>query len=133
MEHLTANPHMYLSNIRRVLKKGGSLVLTTPNAAHLKNRANALLGNNISFSLQQLAETRFDDDSIYHRHNREFTMDELTTILQQESFTIDRAEYVSFYTPSRPGYPTSLVQRVGYGITRMLPSLRDSLLVVATT
>jgi SAM-dependent methyltransferase len=132
IEHLTINPAVYLSEVKRVMKKGGLLILTTPNAAHLKNRAKAVMGKSPSFPLEQLINTYAEDDSIYHRHNREFTMEELKEIVQRSMLYVKRYRYESFYTPFREGKKFDVIKTIGYAITQLIPQTKDSLLVVAT-
>lgn len=131
IEHLTANPQVYLSEIKRVLKPNGYLLITTPNAVHLKNRMKVLFGKSASFPVEQLAETKPYDDSIYYRHNREFTLGELEKIVQVAGLKIKKSEYFSSYTPGRRSRKTSLVKRVGYTFTQISSSLRDSLFLLA--
>lgn len=131
IEHLTVDPNIYLSEIKRVLKPKGYLLITTPNAVHLKNRMKVLFGKSSSFPVEQLAETRPHDDSIYFRHNREFTMAELERIVQSARMKVKDAEYFSAYSPGRRNRKTSAVKRVGYTFTQIVSSLRDSLFVLA--
>jgi 2-polyprenyl-3-methyl-5-hydroxy-6-metoxy-1,4-benzoquinol methylase len=131
IEHLTGNPRVYLDEIRRVLKPNGFLLITTPNAVHLKNRAKVLIGQSPAFPVDQLLETKQDDDSIYFRHNREFTKEELTKIVVNSGFTVKTARYFSAYTPFRRFKKTNVIKYVGYMFTRLIPSFRDSILLIA--
>lgn len=69
LEHMTMDPLHAMLEIKRVLKPGRKLVLTTPNAARLENAAAFIEGRNI-----------YDPYSGYGphgRHNREYTRHEL--------------------------------------------------------
>jgi SAM-dependent methyltransferase len=145
MEHLLGSPSVYLSEIKRVLKPRGFLVLTTPNASHLKNRTKILLGRSPSFPVSELYETDFNRfqltptgfNRLYFRHNREFTKKELEQILTREGLRMVKSSYVSFYTPGRKSIQKKpLIQKLlSYGgnvITKCIPQVRDSLLFVAT-
>lgn len=69
LEHMTNDPMHAMREISRVLKPGGHLVLTTPNAARIENVVALLEGRNL-----------YDPYSAYGpygRHNREYTRDEL--------------------------------------------------------
>src|SRR3989339_1030210 len=132
IEHLTADPRMYLDEVRRVMKKNGRLLITTPNAAHLKNRMKLLAGKSAHFPLEQLYQTNPDDDSLYFRHNREFTMDELQQIIRASNFVLRTSKFMSFYTPFRKNRRTNLVKLAGYFITQFIPFLRDSLYVLGS-
>ncbi|MBI4136788.1 class I SAM-dependent methyltransferase [Candidatus Roizmanbacteria bacterium] len=131
VEHLTVDPRAYLTEVKRVLKNNGYLLITTPNAAHLKNRMKLLSGKSAHFPLEQLLETNVDDESIYFRHNREFTMEELKMILQSAKYEIRDSKYESFYTPFREGKKKNVTSAAGYFLTQIYPPLQDSLLVLA--
>lgn len=132
MEHLVGNPDNYLSKIRRALKKGGRLIVTTPNVAHLKNRAKLAIGKNIYFSLSQLKETNCDTGSIYYRHNREYTKEELVQLFESEGFRIVKADYFSSYSPFRRKITATpfffqVVKIGGFLLTYIHPSLQDTI------
>src|SRR5207302_6079645 len=83
LEHLLEDPFRPLREIQRVLKRGGALILTTPNATRLENVARLLAGENI-----------YDPYSAYGpygRHNREYTLKELRRLLTHAGFTVQTA------------------------------------------
>lgn len=131
IEHLVVSPKVYLPKLKKILKKGGLILITTPNAAHLKNRMKLLLGKNPSFSLNQLYETKLGDESVYYRHNREFTFDELKQILKDSGFKIVTHKFFSAYSPFREkiekdSLVVKIIKVVGYLITLVFPNLKDS-------
>lgn len=81
IEHLTGDPLAALLEIRRVLRPGGELVLTTPNVARLENRARLLAGENIY--------DPYSGYGPYGRHNREYTGAELTQLLTHAGFSVE--------------------------------------------
>lgn len=82
LEHLQRDPVAALAEIKRVLKPDGVLILTTPNAARLENRARLLAGQNIY--------DPYSGYGPYGRHNREYTRPELEQLLTHAGFAIDR-------------------------------------------
>jgi hypothetical protein len=83
-----------LSEIHRILKKGGSLILTTPNILSTKNVFSLITGRNIyhPYSLY----------GVYGRHNREFSVDELKKLLTACNFEMDALKVVSFNNHAPP-------------------------------
>jgi SAM-dependent methyltransferase len=83
LEHLLEDPLCALREIQRVLKRGGTLIVTTPNVARLENVARLLAGENI-----------YDPYSAYGpygRHNREYTLNELRLLLTHAGFQVQTA------------------------------------------
>jgi SAM-dependent methyltransferase len=73
IEHLLTDPIKVLTEIKRVLKPGGTLVLTTPNVARLENVARMMGGANIY--------DPYSGYGPYGRHNREYNRHELGLLL----------------------------------------------------
>jgi len=80
LEHLLSDPVHALIEIRRVLKDGGLLVLSTPNVAGLGNVGKLIAGQNIY--------EPYSGYGPYGRHNREYTRDELFRLLSANGFQV---------------------------------------------
>jgi len=82
LEHL--NPYYVkhaLSEINRILRREGILILTTPNIASLFRRLKLLLGK----------------QSTYRYHVKEYTREEVEKLLQQHGFEILISQYSEIY------------------------------------
>jgi SAM-dependent methyltransferase len=84
VEHLLMNPVAVLTEIKRVLRPGGLLVLTTPNVNRLENVARMVAGANIY--------DPYSGYGPYGRHNREFNKHELYLLLTHLGFSIESLE-----------------------------------------
>ncbi|KAA0072403.1 class I SAM-dependent methyltransferase [Rhodanobacter sp. T12-5] len=85
LEHLTVDPLHAMLELKRVLKPGGRLILTTPNAARLENVSAFVEGRNIYDPYSKYGP--------YGRHNREYTRHELSLLLAHCGFEVE-----TFYT-----------------------------------
>ncbi len=108
IEHLTENPVHTLAEIHRVLKPGGALVLSTPNASRADSIVNFLLGRNIYDPYHLGAPLKGS------RHSREYTLPELKDLLEGCGYALDRAEDIDIYprpwaatVPLSAGLPTT--------------------------
>lgn len=84
LEHLLRSPYHVLGETRRVLRRGGSLILTTPNAVKLMVRLKVLLGKELCHYRSFYASPPFD------RHLKEYTPSEVRELLLQQGFRVEK-------------------------------------------
>ena len=111
IEHLTEDPMHLMSEIHRILKPGGHLVLTTPNIASLRGIAAILVGYHpgvFSAYIRPRAE-----GEVEARHNREYAPQEIRQLMENSGFTIILLETGPFRQTPRPeeGWVLNVLER----------------------
>ena len=81
LEHLQIDPVKVLLEIKRILKPGGHLILTTPNVSRLENVCRMVAGVNIY--------DPYSGYGPYGRHNREYNKHELSLLLGYCGFDLE--------------------------------------------
>jgi SAM-dependent methyltransferase len=84
LEHLLVDADHAVSEIARVLRPGGFVVLSTPNATRVTNLYFLALGRSVWEG--------YSPNGPYGRHNREFTFDEVDDLLARHGFEVVRGE-----------------------------------------
>ena len=130
IEHLTVHPQKVLSQIKRVLKPSGYLLLTTPNVLRSQNLFSLIIQKNIYFPLSQLKQ------SPYHRHNREYSRSEIVNLLRSAGFKIVCDHHFIAYTPFRPknksdSITTKLIKVFNFLFMSIFPGRRDNIFILA--
>ncbi len=101
LEHLTADPMHMMSEIARVLKPGGRLLLTTPNIASYRALHAILNGYHPSFFPAYILP-RKEGEEAEARHNREYTAKEVHLLFWEAGFEVERLETGEFLEQPHP-------------------------------
>jgi SAM-dependent methyltransferase len=133
LEHFTHSHLPAVREMRRVLVPGGMLEIDVPNVASFRNRSRLLRGRNITYDY---AEHYLHAEPVLHRglsfyplrHNREFTRDELESLLRAAGF--ERIE-VGYLKSRRWRSGLARMQSIGTALKDAVPSLRKSLIAFA--
>ena len=100
LEHLPLDPVNALAEIHRVLRKpDGVLVLSTPNPSRSENLVKMLQGENVYEPLSGYG--------VHGRHNREYTVSELSELLVDLGFEVDRI-FTADISPAPPRAPSGV-------------------------
>jgi 2-polyprenyl-3-methyl-5-hydroxy-6-metoxy-1,4-benzoquinol methylase len=92
LEHIAiTDPCVVLGEIRRVLRPGGAMVLSTPNVANLSNVVALIRGDNV-FWPPEIFYGSVD------RHNREYTPVELVQLVQKAGFARYELGYMNTWS-----------------------------------
>ena len=100
LEHLPADPMHMMSEIHRVLKQGGHLVLTTPNIASLRALSGILQGFHPMLFPAYLRPR--ESGEVEARHAREYTPREAERLLQDAGFDVTLLETGPFLEQPKP-------------------------------
>jgi glycosyltransferase involved in cell wall biosynthesis/SAM-dependent methyltransferase len=112
IEHLFEDPMHLMSQVNRILKPGGHLVLTTPNIAALRGISGILQGYHPGFFHAYIrpAEGTGEVDA---RHNREYAPREIHQLLENSGFQVTSLETGEFRDEPHPefGWVLHLLER----------------------
>lgn len=135
IEHLPQSPIPALKEMYRVTKKGGHLLITTPNIARSINQGKMLLGRAPTYPISAFQENEGKGNNLYHRHNREYTLNELKTLVTQAGYAVSRAtRFISYHPFRRRNRKDNPLLWIGkfanFLAMSAVPHLRDTLLVI---
>jgi glycosyltransferase involved in cell wall biosynthesis/SAM-dependent methyltransferase len=102
IEHLFEDPMHLMSEVNRILKPGGHLVLTTPNVAALRGISAILLGYHPGFFHSYIKPA--ESGEVDARHNREYTPREIHKLLENAGFDVARLETGEFRDEPHPEF-----------------------------
>jgi glycosyltransferase involved in cell wall biosynthesis/SAM-dependent methyltransferase len=111
IEHLFEDPMHLMSEVNRILKPGGHLVLTTPNVAALRGISAILQGYHPGFFHAYIRPAQSGE--VDARHNREYTPREIHKLLENAGFEVARLETGEFRDEPHPefGWVRHLLER----------------------
>jgi glycosyltransferase involved in cell wall biosynthesis/SAM-dependent methyltransferase len=102
LEHLPTDPMFMMSEVNRILKPGGHLVLTTPNIASLRAAAGILQGfHPMLFPAYIRPKDSGETDA---RHAREYTAPEIRLLLENSGFEVTLLETGPFLDEPKPEF-----------------------------
>jgi glycosyltransferase involved in cell wall biosynthesis/SAM-dependent methyltransferase len=101
VEHLTEDPMHMMSEIHRILKPDGQLVLTTPNIGSLRAIAAILAGYHPGF-FPAYIRPRVAGEEPEARHNREYTAREIVLLFHYAGFEMTLLETGPFRNEPKP-------------------------------
>lgn len=127
LEHLREYPARTLAEVRRILRPGGLLVLTTPNAAYLRKRMTLVFGGSV---YTPLLDWLFGDT--HARHAREYTRAELEQLLEHVGLEPVLVTGRHFYRGSgRDGLLSRSAKTLVDKLARRFPTVGPSFVVAA--
>ncbi len=100
IEHLVRDPMHMLSEVNRILRPGGHLVLTTPNIASMRAIAAVLQGYHPGLFPQYIKPAA--EGAVDPRHSREYTPREVHHLLENAGFEVLRLETGPFREQPTP-------------------------------
>lgn len=124
-EHLREYPIRSLQEARRILRPGGRLYFTTPNAAYVRNRWELLRGHSVATALPD-----WIGGLPHARHAREYTFAEVHELMAIAGLRVVREESHHFYT-SDGGVVARAAKTAIDRLARVRPTLGPAIVVVA--
>ena len=133
LEHFTHSHLPVMKEIHLKLRQGGIVEVDVPNAVSFRNRSRMLRGKHITWDYEKhylhTEPIQYNGRSYYpDRHNREFTLDELVTLLKAAAFRNIEAYHLRSVR-YRSGWDR--LRTAGTFVRDTVPSMRKSLIAFA--
>ncbi len=126
-EHLRDYPIRSLEESARILRPGGRLYFTTPNAAYFVNRARLVAGKNVATPLPD-----WIGGLPHARHAREYLFSEVDELMRRVGLEVELRTSRHFHVGSGRGDPFSRLVKQGVDqLARRRPTLGPEIVVVA--
>jgi len=103
LEHLTADPMHMMSEINRILKPGGHVLITTPNLGSLRAISGILQGYHPGL-FSAYIRPRAPGEEPEPRHNREYMTREVAMLLENSGFEVTLLETGPFLARPEPEF-----------------------------
>lgn len=101
LEHLELDPMYLMSEVNRILRAGGHLVLSTPNICSLRSISNAIGGYHPGLFTQYVKPLPGADTN---RHQREYAPREVAMLMDAAGFGVERLETGPYGMERPPDY-----------------------------
>jgi SAM-dependent methyltransferase len=126
-EHLRDYPVKSLEETRRILRPGGRLYFTTPNAAYVRNRIQLALGRNVATDLRD-----WIGGVPFARHAREYTFAEVRELLAHAGLVPEIVQGRHLHVTSGRGSRIAKTGKIALDrLARARPTLGPAIVVVA--
>ena len=102
IEHLFEDPMFMMSEINRILKPGGHVVLTTPNIASMRALSRSSTATTPAFF--PAISSHGGEHNDHPRHNREYTSNDIHHLLTGAGFDVVRLETGEFREDPHPDW-----------------------------
>lgn len=128
IEHLQGTHKFFLEECYRVMKPGGTLLLSTPNIAFILKRVRFLIGRSPNWDLKDF----YHSEKAFIGHSREFTLDELKTMIEWAGYNVQKASARPTYFRKKWIYkPEKYPSIASYFLGFLRPTFGDHLFVLA--
>jgi len=126
IEHLHESPRSILNIAGKALKVGGICVITMPNSVNFLKRIKVLLGKSNYPDIRGF----YYSDGQWRGHVREYTLSEAMDIIRWNGYDIIKAQ--TYHGMLHKKVHSDVSRHLFRCLTTLVPTLRDSLLVIAT-